>query len=53
MKPERSNQTGETYAECTCGWSRKIGANEIPAEVVRYHAIQVHNDVKATHRGTF
>ena len=53
-KPEEQPvPNGMTRVVCPCGWSRLMAESENATEAARYHAIQVHNDVKATRKGVY
>lgn len=51
MKPV--DPTKVTTAECACGWSSRCKSPFEASERLRYHSIQVHNDAKATRRGSY
>lgn len=38
---------------CPCGWSRRLRSHDNREEALRYHRIQVHNDVELTRLGRF
>lgn len=43
-----------TTVKCLqCGWERPVLRNENPANGLRYHLIQVHNDQRAVRGGNF